>query len=217
MSEYAYDADQWLVSTMRVIAAYVQDQLQAALGLTDDDMSVEMSFPDTTKWTKDTPLSKLLVHFELDDAANPVLGFGTPGVGEYTEPEGDNAGTYLFKEAAKHVLNFDVGIWVSSEMGGATKRMQTMQALSDMFATSGGRQAFNAATEGLNITSFEGGQNALDRINDIPIWRTMGMTLMVAAFSRHTPDEPDLVPLDFLQNQELTIVGEDGSPEPVVT
>lgn len=212
MTTYAYDPDNWLVSTMRVIPAYVLDSL-SAIDEIGSDLAVEMSFPDTSRWTKTTPLNDILVHFELDDDQPIKIGFGIPGVGVLDDE--DNPSTVLFSEASKYRLNFDVGIWVSAEMGGATKRMQVRQALKNLLHPAGARQAFNAATEGLNIVSFEGGSDALDRINDVPIWRTMTMTLIVEVFGRYTPTFPDYVPVVVTQVQELTIISENGSPEPV--
>lgn len=193
-----YDPENWLVSVTRAIGAYTLDALQAIPEI-DHDIQVEMSFPDTRDWTKETPLSKALVHFELDDEDDPILGFGTPGVSVLDL----DAGTETIIEAALHLLNYDVGIWVSAEMGGTTKRMQIKQALKNLFATVTGRLAFNAATEGLWIVSFDGGSDVLDRVNDIPVWRTTGMTMIVKAFSKHG-GEAVYLPITE-QHQELTI------------
>lgn len=212
MSVYAYDPDNWLVSTHRSIENYVRDQLQA-LDTLGPDVEVEMGFPDTATWTKTSPLDKIFVHFEQDDQDDPSLGFGQPGVEEYDEANG----LWRIQEAAWHVLDFDVGVWVSPEMGGATKRMETVQALKNLFTTAGGKQAFNDATEGLNVVSFSGGRNALDRINDLPVWRAMEMTLIVRVFSRHIPPTFETVPMDFEQDQNLTIVTDDGNTDPVET
>ena len=205
-----YNPDNWFVSANRAIKDYISDKLN------DPDVEVEMSFPDTRELEKTMPLDKVLVHLEVDDMDDPVLGFGVPGVLVIDDTDPDNP-TSKLHEAAAHVMNFDVGVWVSAEMGGVTKRMQVVQALKNMFATATGRIAFNTTTEGLNIVSFDGGRNVLDRINGVPVWRTLDMTLIVRCMSRHIPATSEKVPLSALQNPDLTIANEGGGTSPVET
>lgn len=196
MTDYTYDPINWFVSAPRQIEAWVTAKLQEIDALTDN-VKVEMSFPDTSQWKKATPLDKVLVHFELDRTEDPILGFGIPGVGTYDEDEE----TWQLDEASMHDLNFDVGVWVSAEMGGASKRREAMQALKNLFGPAGSRLLFNADT-GMNIVSFAGGRDIIDRINDVPVWRGFDMTLVVRVFGRH-PGEPIQVPLDIEQNFNL--------------
>lgn len=210
MSVYDYDPDNWLVSTTRVLGSYVNDTLA------DPDVHVEMDFPDTRNLPKENPLPYALIHFAQDDERDPTLGFGVPGVEvlDLTDPANP---TSTVHEAAMHDVNFDVGVWVSADMGGATKRMQLVQSLKAMFATAGGRQAFNDATGGLNVIAFDGGRNELDRINDLPVWRALDMTLVVRVFSRHISAQAVPVPTDIPLGENLTIRSEDGTDKPVVT
>lgn len=203
MSQVTYDPTNWLVTASRALKSFVE------LSLDDPDVVVEMSFPDTRSWEKQTPLAKCIIHFEQDAIADPILGFGNPGV----EVIDIGAGTSIFAEAAQHSINYDVGVWVSTEMGGATKRMELVQALKDLFTGGGRRAAFNKATGGLNITSFEGGRNELDRVNDVPVWRALDMTLIVKVFSKWVPEDSEMLVGDFTQDQELTIINEDGHPQ----
>jgi hypothetical protein len=206
VTQMVYDPDSWLESLTRALGAFCEATLD------DPDVQVEMSFPDTSTWTKTTPLDKAVVHFEQDHIQNPILGFGTPGVDVYD----DVNGLVTHQEAVQHLVNFDVGVWVSAEMGGVTKRMILTRQLKDMFTSVNGKQAFNEATGGLWPVSFEGGLNQLDRINDIPLWRTMGMTLIVRCFSRVIPVTPDTQIESFDQDQQL-VIDDDGTDEPVVT
>ena len=214
MSTYAYDPDNWLVSTHRSIQKWVYDQLQAQAPFTDD-ITVEMSFPDTSAWRIGMPLDKILVHFEQDSEDDPPLGFGQPGVEVIDDTTDPDNPTSQFQEAARHDLNFDVGVWVSAEMGGATKRMEVVQALKNLFTSVYGMRQFNVDTDGLNIVSFVGGRNIIDRINDVPVWRAMDMMLVVRVFSRHLPAEPVTVPTGTEQSENLTIIGGDGQSEPI--
>lgn len=202
MGSYAVDhsADQWLLSTTRKLGAWTQDKLKAIEEL-GADVSVEMSFPDTSRWTKETPLSSILVHFERDDMTNNTIGFGQPSIDVDNED-----GTTTVSRVAMHTLNFDVGVWVSAEMGGATKRMVAVQALANLFSP-GLRQDLNDDM-GVQVVSFEGGNDMLDRINDVPVWRTATMTLIVRVFSTHTPDGVVVQIGDFDQEQKLTLEGE---------
>lgn len=198
MSQYQYDAVEWLTSATRALEDYVRN------ALADDDVQIEMSYPNTDTITKETPLDKVLIHFEQDNVDNPVLGFGTPG----KEIVDVDAGSWTLYEAAWHYINFDVGVWVSAEMGGATKRMQMYQRLVTMFGTALGRIDLNETTGGVKVVSFNGGRFALDRVNDLPIWRAMEMTLICQVFSKHVPPQTEVLPIDGVdQAQELTIDG----------
>lgn len=207
-----FDPDDWLVSTTRAIGAYVSNYLN------DPDLGVEMSFPDTRNMQKETPLDKALIHFEQDDISDPVLGFGVPGKDVFDYVTDPAAPTYAKHETMQHHINYDVGVWVPAEIGGATKRMQLTQSLKNMLTTATGKKALNGATGGLWIVSFEGGRNELDRINGIPIWRTLNMTLIIKVFSRHIP-ATILVPGDgdYKQNPDLTIQSATGTLVPVET
>lgn len=196
-----FDPDNWLVSGTRELQDYVTAYIATNLPDDYEDVSVEMSWPDTEHWTKETPLAKSIIHFEQDDANSTVLGFGTPGVDVFDEVEG----TFELHEAAQHLVNYDVGVWVSAEGGGATKRMQLVQALKNCFVPAGARIELNETTGGVNVISFNGGQNHIDRINDLPVWRAMNMTLIVRLFSRHVPSTPEVIPTIFTQTEDLSI------------
>ena len=214
MATYEYDLDNWLISATRMIGTYTYDTLNV-MDAFIDNLSVEMSFPNTRDWVKKTPLDKLLIHFEQDDISDPILGFGVPDelVIDDFDPVEPIAKLH---EAARHQINFDVGVWASAEMGGSTKRMEAVQALKGMFATAGGRIAFNLATN-LSVMSFDGGRNELDRINDVPVWRTVDMTLVIDVFSRHIPAVSEWVPTETILDDDLTIVTDGGIILPVET
>lgn len=212
MSAYAYDPDHYLVSTLRSIESWTRDRLEAMPEM-GGVFDLEMSYPDTTRLAKDVPLRKLLVHFELDDDPDIVLGFGQPGIDLFDE----DAEEAMIQEATLHRLNFDIGIWASAEAGGATKRMEARQALMRLFGSVYGRQEFNLATEGLQVVSFEGGSDVLDRVGDLPMWRTTRAELVVEVFGRIIPALAELTAMETNQLQNLTIIGDDGEPEPVKT
>lgn len=201
-----FDPDNWLISLTRELGTYVAAQIN------NPDVAVEMSFPDTRSWTKSTPLDQAIIHFEQDDVEEPVIAFDQLGV----DVSDIITGTVKRHEAVLHHVNFDVGVWVSAEMGGTTKRMELCQALKNIFTTVYGKRAFNLATDGLWIESFQGGRNELDRINDVPVWRALDMTLVVKCFSRHIPADPEYLTLNAEQGQHLTIQT-DGTQSPVAT
>lgn len=211
MSEFAYNPDDYLVSTMRVLKAYVAHQLSLDPEL-DKIVDVEMDFPDTRSWQKDSPLQNSLVHFALDDDPATILGFGLPQVTTFDSV----SGTVTTSEPQRHVLNYDVGVWTSPQSGGTTKRTQIRQALTNIFGTVTGRVAFNEATDGLKVVSYGGGSDVLDRVNDLPVYRTTDITLEISVFSRLSQVTPVGAILEANQRQELSIRGEDGSLEHLV-
>lgn len=211
MAEYFYDPLDYLTSTTRALEAYVTDLLHANAQI-GDVVDVEMSFPDTRSWDKKTPLQRALVHFELDDDPEVRLGLGVP----YTQDDNDDD-TTVVSEPALHVLNFDVGVWTSPQAGGTTKRAQLRQALYAIFGPAGARQALTEATDGLVVSSYGGGQDVLDRVNDLPVYRTAGITLIVKVFSKHVSPEPVGLIVEADQLEKLSIEGIDGSLEEVRT
>ena len=209
MPDYHYDESDYLTTTLRSIGAYVTDQLHANSEI-GDVVDVEMSFPDTRIWTKTTPLERALVHFELDNDPEMRLGFGVPT----TQDDVGDATT--LSEAAIHEMNFDVGIWTSAQSGGVTKRSQLRQALYAIFGPASSRQEFTAQT-GIVVKSYGGGSDVLDRINDVPIYRTAAITLIASVFSKHVYASDVSLITDYEQQEELSIVGADGNLEHVST
>lgn len=216
MTLIQYDPDNWMISLTRSLGDYVTSLVSV------ETVDVEMSFPDTRNWAKETPLAKSLIHLEQDHIDSPVLGFGYPGREVFTTPVGYDPENPLatdpqlwrIDEAQQHHVNFDVGVWVSAEGGGATKRMELTQALVNAFTVAGAKQKMYDDTGGLWVVSFTGGHNETDRINDIPIWRALEMTLILRVFSRHAGVE-QVVPDDFDQDQELTIADNTGAQVPI--
>lgn len=208
-----FDPNDWLPTMTRSLQSYVTSQFQDT-----DLVSVEMSFPNTRDWTKDNPLDKSIIHFEQDDEQSPLWGFGSIGTLEDGPSNTDDDPTVVFVEAHKHHVNFDVGVWCSAQLGGATRRMELVGLLKNLFGPAGARVALQDATGGLWVVSFDGGSMAMDWINDIPLWRAMDMQLIVECFSRHAPTDGEVpIPNIFDQNPELTIIDASGDPEAVDT
>lgn len=209
MTSYQYDPTDYLISTQRVLGSYVADKLAE-----NDDVvvvDVEMSFPGSDTWEKLLPLERPLVHFEIDDDPEMRLGFGVAQTIE--DSPGD---TVVISEPALHEINFDVGIWTSVQSGGPVKRTQIRQALYSIFGPAGARQQFTQDT-GIVVKSFGGGNDVLDRVGDVPVYRTTSGTLIVSVFSKHTRQDPVGVVLTFDQEQKLSIEGADGSLHHVST
>ena len=209
MTDYSYDPTNYLTTTLRSIQEYVTDQLHAATDI-GDVVDVEMSFPDTRSWMKTIPLERSLVHFELDDDPEMRLGFGVPTT------QDDDGDTTTLSEPVPHELNFDVGVWTSAQSGGTTKRGQLRQALYAIFGPASARREFTEQT-GIVIKSYGGGHDVLDRVGDVPIYRTAAITLVASVFSKHTfASGVDLITA-YEQREELSVVGADGSLEHIST
>lgn len=212
MTSYVYDPDNYLTSVMFSLKSYVTDQLHANEAILDT-VDVEMGFPvQRDNWTKKQPLARSVVHLVLDDDPEVRVGFGVP----VTQSDNDD-GTTVLTEPALHELNFDVGIWTSAQSGGEEMRARLRQALYGIFGYATARQALTAATDGLVVRSYGGGNDVLDRVNDLPVYRTTSITLVLRVFSRYTfPVPVDLVG-SFDQYQKLSIQEGDGSLQHVTT
>lgn len=210
MSDYQYNPSEYLVSAMDALKRYTRDSLVQVAGI-GDTVDVEMGFPDTRSWTKASPLERSIVHFELDDDPEMRTGFGV----QVTQDDQGNDTTIL-SEAAVHELNFDIGIWTSPQSGGTTMRARLRQALFAIYGPGGARRAFTDAT-GVVVKRYGGGNDVLDRVNDLPIYRTVQVELVLSVFSRHTQDAATPLVIEIDQDEHLSIVSADGSLEHVRT
>lgn len=176
--------ESWLLSSLRALEDYLNDNLQADL------YDVQMSFPDTTLMSKTLPFSKTIIHFDIENVTNTLLGIG------------DNAVDYALDEAFEEItlseaswrdLELDVGIWASADSGGVTSRMVALQDVSDLLHGPDAQERCFLATEGVQIVSFEGGMFFVDSINDLPVWRVRNMTLALKVASKKTYDPLPLI------------------------
>lgn len=183
-----YDPDDFLLSSLRSLGSYISETLN------DPDVRVEQSFPDTSTWTKETPLAQSIIHLDKDDVSPQVLGFGIPGKDVFTDEDNDTVEDHVERQEAFLVeITYDVGIWVSTEMGGVTTRAELHQALISMFGSPGGRIALNEATGGINVVSFHGGRDQLDRVNDLPVWRVLDLNLIIRVIGRNRSEPVQLI------------------------
>ena len=192
-----YDPETWLETSMRILKEYAHEEFHKAVK--DDDLNnigadvyeIIMEFPESEDILKLVPLPKTIVHFEIDEIDNDILGFG----------EGHHALNYdpllqLIEpqEAGIHLIDLDVGIWASTRSGGLTARLRAYQILRMLFhgplahqelmKRSQGYDDHGKSEGGLEITEFTGGRFIQDRINDVPIFRMIDCSLKIRVFSR---------------------------------
>jgi hypothetical protein len=120
--------ENWLETTIRGIQTYVEEALDGTPE--NEAYQVVMEFPGPSLDNSDVPLTKTIVHFEIDDIQNRLVGFG------------DNVFAINYDEATKttnpqearvHEINFDFGIWASARTGGITARARFYQYLLNLF------------------------------------------------------------------------------------
>jgi hypothetical protein len=198
-----YDPERWLETTIRGIKDYVIANINTRI------YDVRMEFPAPSLERGKVPLSKTIIHFEIDDMPERHLGFGE-NIGAYNY---DAAAKLAFpQEARVQEVNFDVGIWAWDKSGGTTSRMKAKQILSNLFGGPLGQRALFAATDGgdggVEILSFSGGRYAIDRINDVRVYRMVNCALDVRVFSRTPmPSEGGPTIEDIQQAPNLSIIG----------
>lgn len=200
MSIVPVDPNDWFETTFRALKSYIES-------LVDSDIyDVINNFPSTSLLAERLPLDKTIIHFEIDNVSNPVLGFGD----NVTDYEYDDvSGTVIPIEAQWHVVNFDFGVWTSDRSGGVTARLRAFQALQDAFV---GVQAFQNCfnATGLEIVSFTGGNFTEELINDQRVWRIADLVLVIRVFSSRKPapvpyvDEVLIVP-DYVDVEDTEI------------
>lgn len=200
-----YQAEDWLLSTYRTLKSYVIDTINAP-----NVYDVVMEFPGADVDAGKMPLRKIIIHFEIDDIDEQPLGMGDrPAVDNYS------AGTSEITPqwAHIHVVNFDVGIWASDAEGGTTSRMRARQWLTRLFSIPEGAEHLRDYSDGgdgvIEILSFSGGRNVIDRVNDMRLYRMVDCTLVCRVFSRTPIEDAVTVPAidEIDQAPNLTIIG----------
>lgn len=191
MSITKYDAELWLETAIRGIKDYAEEGFKEAVqddslqDVGDQVYEVIMEYPATELITRLIPLGKTIVHFEIDDIDDRILGFGDGyqvlnynPVLQQIEPQ----------DAGEHRINFDVGIWASDRTGGTTARLRAYQVLRNLFqgplAINKLRDVTNNNDGVLEILDFTGGRFFPDQINDIPLHRMVNCSLVVRCYSR---------------------------------
>lgn len=203
MGQTKYDPELWLETTVRAIKDYVRNNINTRIY----DVSMEFPSPEVEQYKM--PLRKTIIHFEVDDMPESLIGIGDNIFALNYDPVRKTVNP---QEAREQRLNFDVGIWASDDSGGTTSRMRAKQILSNLFGGSTGIKALYEAAEGddgsIEILRYEGGRFAIDTINDVRVFRMIDCQLEVRVFSR-TPisDEPGPAIEDIQQVPNLTIIG----------
>lgn len=200
----SYDPEIYLESTLREIKRYVEQFVNTNI------YQIVMEFPGAIIDATELPLTKTLIHFEVDtDDASPVEMGSNVFASNYDPVDSSLAHQY----AEQHLINFDVGIWASDKSGGTTFRMRAKQVLENLFGV-GGIAKFREFTDGgdggIEIRSFSGGRFVLDvSANDIRLYRMVDCSLIVRVFSR-TPlaqAESGTAIEEIIQSPGLTILG----------
>ena len=191
MTVTKYDPERWLESAVRGIKDYAEEGFHESI-LNDNFQPVGeqiyeivMEYPSTELITRLIPLSKTIIHFEIDDIDDRIMGFGDgifrqnyDELEQQLEPQG----------AGEHRINFDVGIWASDRTGGVTARLRAYQTLRNLFMGPLAINALRQATDNddgvLEILDFTGGRFFPDAISDIPLHRLVNCTMIVRCFSR---------------------------------
>jgi hypothetical protein len=200
-----YDPEDWLITTVRTLKSYVVDTINAP-----KVYDVVMEFPGAQIDAEKLPISKTIIHFELDAVTELPVGFGdTPMVWNY------NAAAFSVQPQWAHVhrMNFDVGIWASDKSGGTTQRMRARQWLTRLFQLPEGAERlrkYSDAGDGvIEVLSFSGGRFLQDTANDVRQYRMVDGTLEIRVYSRTPLDDSEVAPAieEIDQAPGLTIIG----------
>jgi hypothetical protein len=202
MAQTLYDPEHWLETVVRGIKDYVTNNINTRI------YDVRMEFPAPALETEKVPLSRTVIHFEVDATPERPLGFG------------DNVGDWNYdpvlgvkpQYARVEEVNFDVGIWAWDASGGTTSRMKARQELANLFGGTNGMQRLADATNNddgkIEILSFSGGRFVSDTINDVRVYRMVDCSLDVRVYSR-TPIPVETGPTieQVVQAPNFTIIG----------
>lgn len=213
-----YNPEIWLESAIHELESYVTDGFNKSVldnggnPVGDSVYEIVMEFPGAALDESDNPLQRTLIHFEVDDPGDRILGLGE---NNFADNYHSGTNTVNPQYAGLHLINFDVGIWSSAKAGGTTARIRARQILYDLLGSPKGKMAIQDFTDGgdgrLEIIDYAGGQFSRDTINDIPIFRMINSSLTVRVFSRtKVADLPDPAIEGIDQAPQLSITDSDG-------
>jgi hypothetical protein len=186
-----YDPEKWLETAVRGIRDYAEEGFHNAV--LDDTFQpvgnqvyeIVMEYPSTELITRLIPLNRTIIHFEIDEIDDRILGFGD---GYFRVNYNEALAQIEPQEAGEHRINFDVGIWASDRTGGTTARLRAYQILRNLFQGPLAIEALRQATDNddgrVEIIEFTGGRFFPDEVNDIPIHRMLNCSMTVRVFSR---------------------------------
>ena len=207
-----YDPERWLETVVRTLREYAENGFHNAVKnnggdpVGDSVYEVVMEFPSNLDPARELPMDRTIIHFEIDDIVDIVLGFGDNII-----RENFNESDYTVhpQEARVHRINFDVGIWASDRSGGTTQRLRAYQVLTNLFHGSRARRGiWNASTEGdggIEILEFTGGRFLTERTGDIPLYRMIDCQLEIRVYSRTPLGEPEAAVETVVQSPGLSI------------
>lgn len=192
---HPFDPEDVLKSSVRAVCDYVQ---QHSPVFASDYPLVPLRNKPVYEVIQETidqrlqkvPLERTVIVFEIDDVNPMAIGFGQNRVKETTEvvpatlPATGTKTVITNYEAVCFEINFDVGVWAFDQTGGTTSRMDANSLLMSFLHGASARQLFNVETDGVQIRSWSGGRDVQDKINDIPVYRTVGAELVVRVFGR---------------------------------
>lgn len=212
-----YDPEIYLESATRCLKEYVEDGFNNAISDGQGDeaglqvFTIVMEFPSDEMILDLLPNKQSMIHFELDEIQDYILGFGDNTAVSLYDPV---LHTVTQQEGRRHQLNFDVGIWSWDKSGGTTARLRARQILTNLFTGSQATNAMRAFTDGndgqLEIINFSGGHFTTEAVNDVRVFRQINSTLEIRVFSR-TPN-PIIEPSIEDINQNLILVIEPNLP-----
>ena len=190
-----YNPEDWLQSATRSLKRYAEDAFHRSVrdgngnpcGL--DVYEIRMVWPGTEIDNAKVPLEKTIIHFELDNLMNEVIGFGDDVYAQEYDPVNRSV---IQQAAHRHFLSFDVGIWSSDRAGGLTMRLRAYEILNNIFLGALAQQSvktFTSQGDGyLELMEFTGGRFITERVNDVNLYRTVDAGLMIRVFSRTPRD-----------------------------
>jgi hypothetical protein len=214
-----YNPEQFLETVVRTLKEYTEEAFHQSV--VDDQLNyvgekvyeVEMEFPATDRISKSVPLEKTLIHFEIDDIEDRIIGLGDQ---VYNLNFDIQTGLIQPQSAAEHRIDFDVGVWTSDRAGGITSRLRAYQILRNLFFGSVAIEKLrtrsvsydpdDGGVDGIiDIWSFSGGRFITEVINDINVYRIAGCSLILRVYSR-TPKDIEIQTIDdIVQDPELIL------------
>lgn len=172
MPIYPYNPGDPFLSLFRALESYLEQYIDQEL------YTLVAGFPSADDLGNFQPFPKTIIHYDIDDIQNPILGFGSNKILQQFHDDG----TVTEIEARQHVVSWDIGVWASDRSGGITSRLVAYQLLNSLFH---GTQVFHLVEDayGFEILSFVGGNFIKEEINDMPIYRVTNMSLTTKIFS----------------------------------
>jgi hypothetical protein len=169
-----FNPDKPIYTHFQMLKDYIEDELPNV-----EVYDIVNSYPTADEFTSRMPLEKTIIHFDIANNEESLLGFGDNVVQSFhNDPDFE----LIEWQAQELQLTWDVGVWASARSGGVSARFMALDDLRVLF--SGAYAVERGRLRDFEIMSYGGARFLVDTINDVEVYRVADIELVTRVFGR---------------------------------